>query len=142
MRPANLTGLILLAGVLLPAEADAFGGWHDLFRFGGFQRTRADVWDDLCEEVYDEGRLDDLWDDPHNLFQFGCGRYGCTGCTAPLHYRQFAPATFPQRSGHYPGSSWYRGNLHVPSPTITQPSVSTSQSKLRDAPAVYNHRQP
>lgn len=139
----------LVAAILLIAPAVGEAGlpvWHDLFRYGGLDPEPADVWEDLCEDVYGERKLDDLYADPCRLFNFGCGYAGCAGCRIPLHYESGAhfesgaewPAAATARE--FPGASWYR-NVPVGQRHETAPGSLRHNGRAVPAPAPMNGHQ-
>lgn len=92
-----------------PVEAGDFLGWHQVSRYGTFDARYEDVWEDLNEDVYGAGKLNDLYADPHNLFDLGQGFWACPGCQyVPPDYEVLRQSV-TNHTAPYAGSSWYRG---------------------------------
>lgn len=91
------------------ASAGDWFGWHRANHYGTCDACPQDVWEDMIEDVYRDGKLKKLYRDPCDLFHLGRGSWACPGCTrSPLHYHEIRPCVLTPETP-WAGASWYRG---------------------------------
>jgi hypothetical protein len=104
--------LTFAALAIFNAKSASAGGFlcdHQTHRYGTFNSTYEDVWKDLSEDVYQKGKLNDLYQDRCHLFDLGQGLWACPGCRyAPLHYETMRQSVLTPQTP-YAGASWYQG---------------------------------